>query len=477
MVALSQEVPAVPAHPHRPPIVAVVVVLFASIAGWLAPAPAAAATDLRGFHLHSLWWESTGADMDRELDLVERAGANAVRVDVGWSSLEQGGKGTRTGWYLGKLDRFVAGAKARGLRVIATVGTTPCWASSAPESLKQGCEGEWWARGVDRYPPANPGDYADIVAWIAARYGDALGAIEIWNEPNLTRFLEGPDPAAAYAAMLKAAYPAVKAASPDLPVLGGVLGHADRPFLERLYRHGIKGHYDGLSFHPYNEWRDPLDRWHERWWAYTFLPGIEWMRDAQRAAGDDAPVWITEFGWSTCIGHSWCVGEAAQADYLVKAFALLDEKPYVRAGIAYNLRDNGGARGDLESNWGLVRRDFSEKPAFAAVVKALSAARPDPPAPPAAPGKPLTLALHVGPKGGLIARGRAPRRARLRVRVASCKRGKTRAVRLRSGRRGGYRKRLGPARRLRGCRVTVAARRKHRRIRAVRRVPARVRRR
>ena len=64
-------------------------------AAWALAVPSAfaAAPEWRGVQLHSLWWESTNSDMDRELDLARDSGANVVRVDVGWSSLETGGKG------------------------------------------------------------------------------------------------------------------------------------------------------------------------------------------------------------------------------------------------------------------------------------------------------------------------------------------------------------------------------------------------
>ena len=59
--------------------------------------------------------------MDRELDMAQRAGANVVRVDVSWSSLESGGKGQHSPWYVSKLDRFVREAHDRGMKVLTTL--------------------------------------------------------------------------------------------------------------------------------------------------------------------------------------------------------------------------------------------------------------------------------------------------------------------------------------------------------------------
>jgi hypothetical protein len=334
----------------------------------LVAAPAeAAGPQLRGVQLHSLWWESSTADMERELDLARRAGANVVRLDVSWSSLETGGPGELSPWYVRKLDRFVAGAHARGMKVLATLLASPCWASSAPESLRQGCGDGWWNRDqIHMYPPRDPRDYADAARWMTSRYGTRLAALEIWNEPNLNedRFWIAPDEPRAYADLVKAAYPAAKAGDPAVPVLAGALAYENDAWVRALYANGIKGHYDGLSLHPYNVGRPRRGSW----------AGIEWARRLQREAGDTAPLWLTEFGWSTCrIGSGWCVSRAEQARLIRAGFAALAAEPNVRAGIVYNLRDKGTTSKSMEDNFGLVGRDFTPKAGYRALRRALGA--------------------------------------------------------------------------------------------------------
>lgn len=337
----------------------------------------------RGVQLHSLWSDSTYADMDRELDLVRESGSNVVRLDVVWGSLEIDGKGRYSEDYVEKLDRFMRGANTRGIKVLVVLWSSPCWASSAPDDLKQGCTGAWWAREVGNYPPRDARDYADTARWLTGRYGTKLAALEVWNEPNLTQpgnSWQAANKAAAYAGLLKAAYPAAKAGDPSVPVLAGALSFADRPFLDALYREGIQGFYDGISIHPYNEWRDPSDRWQSQWKQYTFLPGLEWIREGQLLAGDSKPIWITEFGWTTAQQSSerWGVTEPQQADYVRNAFAILDGRDYVEAAVVYNLRDKGTDPSDFESNFGLVNRDYTPKPAFWAMQAALRAGIPSP---------------------------------------------------------------------------------------------------
>jgi hypothetical protein len=424
--------------------------LLALVALVATPALATAQPAYVGAQVHSLWYERSIGEMQRELDMIQDLGGNTVRVDIGWSSLESDGKGQLTGWYLSKLDRFMQEAAARKLKVIGTLLSTPCWASSAPESLKQGCEGAWWNRNVQNYPPQNPADFGDAARLITSRYGSQLAAFEVWNEPNLERFLVSSDPVGSYAALVKAAYPAAKAGDPSVPVLAGSLAAADRPFLDALFARGIKGYYDGISAHPYNEWRDPYDRWMPQWIKYTFLPGIEWLREAQLAIGDTTPLWITEFGWDTCLGAKWCVDEEAQADYTVKSLQILNTLDYVTGATLYELRDGGTDPSDFEGNWGLVRHDFSPKPVYDAVRAQLHGE---------AEPRPITVQVGVAANEAetVVLRGRGAERQRLEVQVSNC------SVRVRrtmmTSREGDYRRKLGSFKRLRGCKVKVTPQR------------------
>jgi hypothetical protein len=372
---------------------ALALVLVSAGSAWAAPA------QLRGAQSHALWSGSSYQDMERELNLLSEARATAVRIDLSWSSLETEGKGEYSDWYVKKFDRFLAEARERGIAVVANLWSTPCWASTAPESAKQGCEGAWWDRGVYRWAPRDPRDYADAAEWVVRRWGDGLAALEVWNEPNLPDqySLRAADPAATYAQILRTAYPRIKEAAPGLTVLGGVLAFSDGEFLERLYDLGIGGHFDGISIHPYNEWRDPDDAWKREWRKYTFLTGVPWIHDIMKRHGDgDKGLWLTEFGFSTCgDGDRWCVSRSQQAEYTKDSFRIAADWPYVKAAIAYNLRNKGNVPDDREDQFGLVERDFTPKPAWDAFKEAMTYAggggeQPaEPPSPgPAEPSRP-----------------------------------------------------------------------------------------
>jgi hypothetical protein len=335
----------------------------------------------RGAQLHLMWGENTDADITRQLDMLAAAGADSARLDVAWSSLQDTSASSFASWYVSKLDTVVAGAIARNIHLILTLQETPCWASSAPDSIKLNCSGAYWDRGVTHYAPTNPSDYATAARYIAARYGTRIAALEVWNEPNwddgtIAANLIAPDKAAAYVAMLRPAYSAVKTVAPGLPVLAAAMAFSDVPWLQSLYAAGARGYYDGISVHPYNEWR-PIGAPHDIAWAkYDFVQGLNALHTAMLDAGDSSPLWITEVGWSSCLSGGgtdrWCVTEQQQADYLPDAFRVAAGWSWIASVMIYNLRAKGTSLSDREACFGLVHHDYSTKPALAAFTAVLT---------------------------------------------------------------------------------------------------------
>jgi hypothetical protein len=334
----------------------------------------ASAQQLDGVQLHPLWNGVTQHEAARELDISRAAGADVVRVDVAWSSLELEGKGRWSRAYAHRLDSFVRNARSRGLRVIAVLNETPCWASKAPRALRAGCVGDWWNRGVTRYPPRRARDYADAAVYVARRWGSSLEALEIWNEPNATVFLRSPDQVRDYARLVRASYQRIKRVVPRLTVLAGALALSDGQFLTELYERGhIRGHYDAISYHPYTEASDPAIAEHERGVPWSFIEGTAWLHDIMVGHGDErGQLWATEAGVSTCnpIFDSGCVSEAEQAVHVASYLRVGRSFPYLRSMVIYNLRDKGIGTRDREDRFGIVRRDLSPKPALRAFREA-----------------------------------------------------------------------------------------------------------
>jgi len=341
---------------------------FAGVAAAAPPPPRV------GVQTHLLWDDVSRGEMRHQLDLVKRSGAALTRVDVGWASLQQSGPGTLDGWYLEKLDAVVAAARDRGVKLLLTFMNTPCWASSAPARVKQGCSGAWWSRGVMAYAPTDPKRYADAIGLLAARYRGRVAGWEIWNEPNHPDFFKAPDRATTYAALVKAAYRAVKAADPGATVVAGALSQSDYAFAQKLYDAGIKGSFDAFSIHPYSDDASPLDPRRHVDRRYSFIRGVPAIRRVMLRNGDRRSVWLTESGWSTApirTSDHWRngVSEAAQARFLTLQMKQVAKWPWVRATIWYDLVDDSARSDDLYGNCGLRRTDGSAKPAWSRFVK------------------------------------------------------------------------------------------------------------
>ncbi len=336
---------------------------------------------LGGVNVTSLRYGAVPADADRALAWARKLKVKVVRSEVPWAVLEPNGAGQIDPEAQAFTDRLVADAAADGIRVILTADDTPCWASSAPAPLLRSCSTR---RGgaANAWPPMSPAAYATFVAYLAQRYGTRLAAIEIWNEPDHSnqRYWAGPKKPQRYAAMLRAAYTAIKRANPAVTVLGGSLVGSNGVFLRDLYAAGIKGYYDGLAVHYYN----------------LTLGSVRAIHEVQLANGDSKPLWLDEFGWSSCYPQSKtqqeqaCVTPAVQARNMLDVVRSLARVPYVAANIVYSLQ------GSQREDFGVLSSVDKPKPAFAALTRAFATPFASPTA--------TTLKLSRA-GGGIVARG------------------------------------------------------------------------
>jgi hypothetical protein len=311
---------------------------------------------LGGVNIANLGYGSPLAQADRAIAYARTLHVRIVRNEVPWAVLEPRGPGQVDPHALAFLDRLLSDAAASGIGVIMTVDSTPCWASSAPSALLRSCT-PGRASKANAWPPREPASYAAFVGYLAARYGPQLAAIEIWNEPDQANqhYFAGPDKPQRYAAILRAAYPAINQAAPNVPVLGGSLVGSNGVFLRALYAAGIKGYYDGLAVHFYN----------------LVLGSLRAMHEVQLANGDPKPMWLDEFGWSSCWPRQrvqqeqGCVTKQVQAENLANTFRSLAHTPYVAAEIVYQLQ------GSLAEEFGVLDPNGAHKPAFSALSHVL----------------------------------------------------------------------------------------------------------
>jgi hypothetical protein len=312
-------------------------------------APAATPPDV-GVHFHALWNDYTGEQRIQVLDKLVAAGVRWVRIDLMWSYTE-----IAPGFYnpgtLQGLDFILSEAAKRGLKVLIVTFGTPSWANGGRAT---------------NVPPSDPAFFARYASWLASTYRGRVAAWQVWNEPNWTSFWAGS--AADYAALLRTAHTAFKAADPDaLVVFGGVAGNDDR-WLRNAYAAGVHGAFDVMATHPYPSPSDTAPEVDETM-ARTLI-----VHELMKANGDgDKPVWFTEFGWSSHANHggerAWerGVSEEQQANYLVRTAKLAQTHfPYVREMFWYNERNRADSNA-VENNFGLLTRDLAEKPVYTAL--------------------------------------------------------------------------------------------------------------
>jgi hypothetical protein len=368
-----------------------VALLGVCASAWLVPASgvgraasAQAPHPLGGLNILGLSPGARLASADREIAVARSLHAQVVRVDVPWSVLEPRGPGQIEPSAQAFLDRVVRDAAADGIRVIVTAESTPCWASSAPAPLLRRCAPGGSSK-VNAWPPREPSAYAAFVAYLAARYGTRLAAIEIWNEPDQANedYFAGPEKPQRYAALLRAAYPAIKQANPGVQVLAGSLVGSNGVFLRALYAAGIKGYYDGLAVHFYD----------------LTLGSLRAIHETQLAGGDTKPLWLDEFGWSSCWPHQRiqqeqaCVTPQVQAANITNLYRSLARTPYVAADLLYKMR------GSAAEDFGVLNERWTRKPAFAALARVL--------ANPFGSPSPVTLKLSRR-HSGVLASGSGP---------------------------------------------------------------------
>lgn len=293
--------------------------------------------------------------------LTARVGAGIHRLAFDWRWAE-----AQPGQYqLRNYDEIYRAMLARGIRPLFILVFAPYWTwdrSVSCNQFKQDC----------RYPPSREhfDAWRRIAALIATRYPRAAG-IEIWNEPNERTFWQpGPDPIR-YTELLREAYTAVKAANPRMPVItAGFTNRATdsegslslESFLKAIFGAGARGHFDGIAVHPYTDSRIAagIDR------ALGIVRAIRNAAGARRA-----PLWVTETGFTTTGPQPPRVDEREQARLLIDTYRALKRRRDVRVVIFHTLIDPGADPSSPESGYGIVRRDFSPKPAYCALAREL----------------------------------------------------------------------------------------------------------
>jgi hypothetical protein len=267
-------------------------------------------------------------------DPIAAAGIRDVRDEIYWQDVEPARGQFR---FPARDERYMAELAQRGISPLVEL----TFANRAYDG------------GLTPYTDEGFDAYARYGVEVLRHYGPQVRAVEIWNEYNGT-FCRGPaakNRAETYARMARVAYRALKAERPDVLVAGAATAGVPLPYLEHLFALGALDSMDAVSIHPYRFNSEP--------------EGIEndvaALQDLIRRYnhGQPKPIWVTEIGWATKAAAApldLSIDEGVQADFLVRAYALL-----LSAGVDriywYLFRDY-----DVFATMGLVHQDRAHTP-------------------------------------------------------------------------------------------------------------------
>ncbi|WP_319454599.1 MULTISPECIES: cellulase family glycosylhydrolase [unclassified Mycobacterium] len=303
----------------------------------------------------ALYGESA-ADIDTTLNTLQSLGVQNIRIFVPWGLVEPL-QGTYDWSY---IDAVVDAAAARNMGVMAEINGTPTWASTTT--------GLFPGSGTP-----NASDFASFASTVATRYGNDISAYEIWNEPNSVEFSDPIDPAS-YTALLKAAYPAIKAANPNATVVAGAVGSVISfgnvtldpvTFVQDMFADGAQGYFDALSFHPYQETLELSQGAGVPNSPLTQLNAIEQLLIANGDASDK--VWISEYGLPTSD-----VSQQTQATFIQNLIDTWQTLSYAGPVFIYTAQDTDSASTNPNDTYGIYESDWTPKLAAAVIQQEIA---------------------------------------------------------------------------------------------------------
>ncbi len=292
-------------------------------------------------------WAGEG-NIDRQLALAKEAGVYWMRFDFPWDQIET----SVNVWDFAKFDYIVDQARLDGIHIIATITQydVPGWRNeNQPKDY-----------------PASAQDYAMFVGKIAEHFKGRIPLYELGNEPDNPLFWQPAPDAAKFTQFLKKGYAVIKGIDPSARVISGGLTSQDQTaFVTAMYANGAKGSFDYFGYHPYSMPKSPDN-------SFAFNQ-MNTLRQIMAKNDDLKPIMVTEVGWATS-AQTWGVSEETQAGYISRVFTkiLFEDYQYVPIACVYDLRDDWISSGDVDANYGILRHDYTEKPAFLSLQSARS---------------------------------------------------------------------------------------------------------
>jgi hypothetical protein len=288
--------------------------------------------------------------VERGARLINEAGAGFVRMDFSWNDLEP----EAGAFDFVHQDAIVNILEKHDLRLLGVLVYNARW------------ENPQWNSAPDREK------YVRYARAVVRHYKDRVKYWEVWNEPDHKDYWQPQDHMKAYTALLQETYAAIKAEDPTARVLLGGLTNSAPFALRQVYKNGGRGSFDIMNIHPFV---NPI---HGKTVNAKAIKGVYGVYASvlkvMKEFGDGGkPIWITEVGCPGIIAtdapSGWWAGatplEDQQAAWVTVVYQQALTWPGVQKVFWAFFRDTAHFWNDVD-RFGLLRRDFTPKPAYAA---------------------------------------------------------------------------------------------------------------
>ncbi len=281
----------------------------------------------------------------KNIDLVRPAGFIYVRTGETWANVEK-----KKGIYnWASYDAMINSIISKGLVPFIILGfNNPIYGAESVFT------------GITTTTQRNA--FAMFAAEAVKRYRGRGIIWEIWNEPNIGYFWKPVTSPENYAALVKTTASAIRRVAPAEIVVAGSMATDNKvPFFTLCAKAGMLKYIDAVTMHPYRKTAPEVNLG----LAYKQIRDII---KQYNPANPNIPIISSEWGYSTV----WTgMNEAKQASYLQRSF-LLNKYYGIPVSIWYDYRDNGTNPTNPEHHFGILRYDYSKKPAYSGASSLLA---------------------------------------------------------------------------------------------------------
>ncbi|MBP6919802.1 MAG: cellulase family glycosylhydrolase [Candidatus Omnitrophica bacterium] len=288
------------------------------------------------------------ASIDRSIELMKKCGVGMVRMDFLWQDIEA----VAGAYRFEKYDYIVDALTRSNIAMLGVLGYHTDWAS--PDK-------KW------NVPSPDHSFFTNYCRRVCRRYKDRVKFWEIWNEPDSKIYWEPQDGLTEYVPLLRDAYTCLKQEDPGCSVLNGGLAEG-LPSVNALYAKGGRDCFDILNIHAFESpiKKDAIES------VVSFVKAAGGVMD--RYGDTKKRIWVTEIG---CPGvkagmpveDSWLgenPSELQQASWVTQIFHEVLGLDRVDKAFWAFFRDTDDHWKNGVDYFGLIRNDFSLKPAYRA---------------------------------------------------------------------------------------------------------------